>query len=49
MYEIKPPFNNHSVVDCSKGIGGVENTDLKKFVISLINPSNENIKMNNRK
>jgi hypothetical protein len=36
-------------VVCSNGFGGVENTDLKKFMISLINPSTENTKINKNK
>jgi hypothetical protein len=30
-------------------VGGVENTDLKKLIMSLINPSTENTKINKNK
>jgi hypothetical protein len=46
MYDRKIPLSKVSLVSISKGLGGVENSDLKKFIINLIINKTENTNKN---
>jgi hypothetical protein len=46
MYARKIPLSKVSLVSISKGLGGVENNDLKKFIINLRITKIENTKKN---